>query len=105
MIHGARKEVDHGRRDRDAVKRALYDIDLSIVEDLLLERLLCEKRREIDMQLTMLATRNTASFRPASMLLYGAVADGLLSDARTILDRVKPGQAKGQPYDAAEVAS
>ena len=51
--------------DPDAVKRELYDIDLSIVEDLLLERLLCEKRREIDMQMTMLATLNTRPITPA----------------------------------------
>jgi uncharacterized protein (TIGR02421 family) len=91
--------------DPDAVKRDLYAIDLSNVEDLLLERLLCEKRREIDMQVTMLATRNTAGFRPASMLLYGGVTDGLLSDARTILGRVKRGRAKGEAHDAAEVAA
>ena len=91
--------------DPDVAKRDLYAIDLSIVEDLLLERLLCEKRREIDMQLTMLATRNTPSFRPASVFLYGAVADDLMSDARTILDKVKPRTSKGQAYDAAQVAA
>ena len=50
--------------DPDNAKRALYDIDLSILEDPLLERLLTEKRREIDQQLTMLATRNTAVIPP-----------------------------------------
>jgi uncharacterized protein (TIGR02421 family) len=91
--------------DPDAVKRELYDIDLTIVEDLLLERLLCEKRREIDMQMTMLATRNTASFRPASMLLYGGVTDALLGDARLVLDRVMPARSTGPAYCAAEVAA
>jgi uncharacterized protein (TIGR02421 family) len=91
--------------DPDAVKRDLYNIDLSVVEDLLLERLLCEKRREIDMQMTMLATRNTASFRPASMLLYGGVTDGLLSDARLVLDKVNPAKSTGETHDASEVAA
>jgi uncharacterized protein (TIGR02421 family) len=91
--------------DPDAVKRELYDIDLTIVEDLLLERLLCEKRREIDMQMTMLATRNTASFRPASMLLYGGVTDELLSNARVVLDKVRPARSSGGAYDAVEVAA
>ena len=91
--------------DPDAVKRELYAIDLTLVEDLLLERLLCEKRREIDMQTTMLATRNTASFRPASMLLYGGVTDGLLNDARVVLDKVRPAKLAGGTYDAAEVAA
>ena len=58
-------------------KRELYDIDLSSLEDPLLERLLGEKRREIDQQLTMLATRNTPAFRPASTMLYGSVEPAL----------------------------
>lgn len=91
--------------DPDSVKRDLYAIDLSILEDLLLERLLGEKRREIDMQLTMLATRNTESFRPASMLLYGAVTDDLLANARTILERVRPKPSRAEAFDAAHVAA
>jgi uncharacterized protein (TIGR02421 family) len=91
--------------DPDAVKRDLYAIDLSVVEDLLLERLLCQKRHEIDMQLTMLAVRNTSSFRPASMLLYGVVTPELLADARTILDRVKPKPPVRKGHDAQEIAA
>jgi len=90
--------------DPDAVKRDLYAIDLSVLEDLLLERLLCEKRREIDMQMTMLATRNTSGFRPASMLLYGAVPDDLLRDAHHILETVKPKPNERTRNDAGEVA-
>ncbi len=59
--------------DPDVAKRDLYAIDLTLLEDPTLERLLCAKRRELDYQLTMLATRNTPGFRPASQLLYGAV--------------------------------
>ena len=36
----------------------------------------------------MLATRNTPAFRPASMLLYGAVEPALLADAHAILARL-----------------
>ena len=91
--------------DPDLAKRDLYDIDLSILEDLLLERLLCEKRREIDMQLTMLATRNSAGFRPASMLLYGGVAGELLTAAQAIIDRVRPKRSAEARYDAQQVAT
>jgi uncharacterized protein (TIGR02421 family) len=91
--------------DPDVVKRELYAIDLTVVEDLLLERLLCEKRREIDRQVTMLATRKTPGFMPASMLLYGAVTDDLLKAARTILDRVKPAASRGRAYGSAQVAA
>lgn len=91
--------------DPDLTKRDLYAIDLSLLEDLLLERLLCEKRREIDMQLTLLATRNTSSFRPASMMLYGTVTDDLLTKARTILELVKPRRNAAERYSASEAAA
>ena len=91
--------------DPDEVKRELYAIDLAMVEDLLLERLLSEKRREIDMQLTMLATRNTRSFRPASMLLYGVVTPQLLADALKILETVRPKPEPGEPLGAGDVES
>ena len=91
--------------DPDIAKRELYEIDLSLLEDPLLERLLSEKRREIDYQLTLLATRNTPGFRPASMLLYGAVSPQLLSDAHAILASVRPAQARGATIGAEQVAS
>ncbi len=106
---GEREEPEFRYRpltvDPDAVKRDLYAIDLSVLEDLLLEQLLCEKRREIDMQMTMLATRNTSGFRPASMLLYGAVSNDLLEDARTIVARVKSKPKAKIRYDAPQVAA
>ena len=91
--------------DPDLVKRDLYAIDLSPLEDLLLERLLCEKRREIDMQLTLLATRNTSGFRAASMLLYGTVAGDLLEKARIILERVNRKPNAAGRYSAQQVAA
>jgi uncharacterized protein (TIGR02421 family) len=91
--------------DPDLVKRDLYEIDLSILEDMLLERLLGEKRREIDMQLTMLATRNTSGFRPASMLLYGTVTARLLEQAISLLSTIKPRAAPRPVHDANEVAA
>ena len=71
--------------DPDLAKRSLYAIDLAGFEDPLLENLLAEKRREIDLQLTMLATRNTPAFRPASMMQYGVVEPELLAAATSIL--------------------
>ena len=91
--------------DPDIAKRELYAIDLSILEDLLLERLLSEKRREIDMQLTMLEARNTSGFRPASMLLYGTVTAELLESARMLLDRVEPKANAKERFDASQVAA
>ncbi|MDQ3074684.1 MAG: DUF1704 domain-containing protein [Pseudomonadota bacterium] len=90
--------------DPDGAKRALYDIDLSKLEDPLLERLLTEKRRELDHQLTMLATRNTPAFRPASTMLYGAVEPGLLDDALGLLAATAATPPRGEAVGAGEVA-
>ena len=90
--------------DPDLAKRELYAIDLDRLEDPLLEQLLSEKRREIDAQLTMLATRNTAAFRPASMVLYGAVTEDLLGDARTLLAATGKGPPRGRILDPEAVA-
>lgn len=91
--------------DPDIAKRALYEIDLGLLEEPLLQSLLCEKRRELDYQLTLLATRNTHGFRPASILLYGAVGPQLLSDAHAVLASVKPAPSPGETIEAAGVAT
>jgi uncharacterized protein (TIGR02421 family) len=90
--------------DPDAAKRDLYAVDLSIIEDPLLERLLSEKRQEIDHQLTMLSTRNTAAFKAASLLQYGTVGSQLLADAHAILARPVPRKPSGEVVGALEVA-
>ena len=90
--------------DPDLAKRDLYAIDLSALEDPMLERLLSEKRREVDAQLTMLATRNTPAFRPASMFLYGAVDAPLLDDARSILASTDKDPPRGAAIGAADIA-
>lgn len=90
--------------DPDAVKRRLYRLDFTRLEDPLLERLFTDKRHEIDAQLTMLATRNTPSFRPASMFLYGAISAELLEDARRILAMNRPRSVRGKAVTAPHIA-
>jgi len=90
--------------DPDTAKRDLYAVDLSMIEDPLLERLLSEKRQEIDHQLTMLSTRNTHAFKAASLLHYGTVGSQLLADAQTILARPKPRKPSGTLVGATEIA-
>ena len=90
--------------DPDAAKRDLYAVDLSIIEDPLLERLLSEKRQELDHQLTMLATRNTAAFKGASMMHYGTVGSQLLEDALAILAQPRRQARGGKRIGAAKVA-
>ena len=90
--------------DPDLAKRELYSIGLDSLEDPMLERLLGEKRREIDAQLTMLATRNTPAFRAASMFLYGSVEAPLLADAHLILGASSKAPPRGKVVGAVEVA-
>lgn len=91
--------------DPDLAKRDLYAIDLSGLEDPLLETLFSEKRRELDRQLTMLGVRNTPDFRPASMLQYGVVEPELLATATAILDATAGRRSPTGPMiGAAEVA-
>lgn len=91
--------------DPDAVKRRLYRLDFARFEDPLLERLFTDKRREIDAQLTMLATRNTPSFRSASLFLYGTVQAGLLDDARRVLALSRPRRQRCDWTDAPVIAA
>lgn len=91
--------------DPDLAKRSLYEIDLGQLEDPLLETLFAEKRREIDQQLTMLGTRNTPGFRPASMLQYGSVEPELLAAAQAILASTGPKAGRsGDAIGASEIA-
>ena len=90
--------------DPDDAKRRLYKVDLAQLEDPLLETLFAEKRREIEQQLTMLATRNTPDFRAASMLQYGAVQPQLLADAKAILASPAPPPRRRKMIGASEVA-
>lgn len=89
--------------DPDLAKRELYSIDLDALEDPMLEQLLGEKRRELDAQLTMLATRNTPAFRPASMFLYGSVEAQLLADAHVILAASSKDPPRGATVDSSDV--
>ncbi|MEO6224643.1 MAG: tyrosine/phenylalanine carboxypeptidase domain-containing protein [Sphingomicrobium sp.] len=92
--------------DPDAAKRDLYAIDLGRLEDPLLETLLSEKRREVGHQLTMLATRNTAAFRAASMLLYGSVDKPLLGAAKDVLAAAPVARAgRGRMIGAPEISA
>lgn len=75
--------------DASKEKRALYAIDVDGVEDPVLETLFREKQQEIDLQLTMLQSRQSARFRDASVMLYGRVDDRLAGQAVAVLDALK----------------
>jgi uncharacterized protein (TIGR02421 family) len=76
--------------DVDRLKRRLYDVPLSRIEDPTVTTLFREKQEELDRQITMLLDRETPRFFHGSMLLYGEVDDDLVATARGILDRHPP---------------
>lgn len=77
----------------DRQKRALYSIDLDRFEDPVLSRLYEEKRQELDLQLSMIASRETPRFREFGRALYGSIEPSLLKAAKSILDKCGPGSA------------
>lgn len=76
--------------DVDRLKRRLYDVPLSQIEDPTVTTLFREKQEELDRQITMLLDRETPRFFHGSMLLYGEVEDDLVATARDVLDRLPP---------------
>lgn len=84
--------------DVDRQKRALYSIDFDRFEDPVLSRLYEERRLELDLQLSMIASRETPRFRELGRALYGPVEPALLDAAVDILARCRGG--RGRPDDA-----
>lgn len=74
--------------DPDHLKRQLWEIKIERVEDPVLDQLFREKRRELDLKLTLLADRERERFVHTSMALYGRLKDDLRSSARSILEGV-----------------
>lgn len=88
--------------DPDLLKRRLYAIQIERIDDPALADLFDDKRREIDIELTMLRERDSVNFRYGSYRLFGTVDDRLLRTARDILEAVPPPRAwRGELVDAA----
>jgi uncharacterized protein (TIGR02421 family) len=71
----------------DAEKRRLFSIPFENLEDPLLYDLYRQKQQELDLQLGMIAMRDTARFREASRVLYGPVEPDLRRAAEEIMAR------------------
>jgi len=70
-------------------KRKLYAIALDHLEDPLLAELFSEKQQELDLQLSMIAARETPRFAALGRALYGGVEHSLLAVAKKILARTE----------------
>ena len=74
--------------DPDLLKRRLWDIKIERVEDPILDQLFRDKRRELDLKLTLLSERERERFLHTSMALYGRINDDLRASATDILENV-----------------
>lgn len=85
----------------DVEKKRLFSIAFEHFEDPVLSNLYREKQQELDLQLSMLGTRETARFVELGRALYGRVEPELLVAARKILAIThSPGQMVQPDADA-----
>jgi uncharacterized protein (TIGR02421 family) len=76
----------------DRQKKNLFSIRLDHFEDPVLTTLYREKQQELDLQLSLLAARETPRFIELGRALYGPVDPALLEAANDILARTQPGR-------------
>lgn len=74
--------------DVQVKKRELFAISLDQLEDPVLTDLFDEKRRELDLQLTMLNERGTTRAKDASRVMYGSVEPQLRHAAEDIISKL-----------------
>jgi uncharacterized protein (TIGR02421 family) len=84
---GERPVLDYRPLEDDpaGLHAELARVDVDAVDDPTVAHLARAKRRELELQLEMLAARGTADFRSLSIELYGAVTPALLEDADSLL--------------------
>ena len=76
--------------DPALLKRQLWNIRLERVEDPTLQHLFREKRKELDIQISMLGNMNHANFLLGSRQLFGELDDQLVVTARELLETISP---------------
>ncbi len=74
--------------DPDLLKRKLYNLKIDEIDDPAISFLFEEKRRELDIQISMLNERGTRDFFFNSIRLYREVNNSLLATAEKILNEV-----------------
>ncbi len=74
--------------DPALLKRQLWNIHIERVEDPTLQHIFREKRKELDIQISMLGNMNSDKFLYGSMQLYGHMDKGLIASARQLLETI-----------------
>ena len=72
------------------LKRKLYQLPLTRIEDPVIALLFFEKQRELDRQLSMLLDLETRNFLYGSLQVFGRPDEATLRLARQLLDRIPP---------------
>jgi uncharacterized protein (TIGR02421 family) len=78
----------------EAIKKKLYSISFDHLEDPVLYHLYREKQRELDLQLSLIASRHTAQYSEFGRALYGPVEPSLLQEANDILAGTATGETR-----------
>ncbi|UII30995.1 flavohemoglobin expression-modulating QEGLA motif protein [Fulvivirga ulvae] len=92
--------------DPELEKRKLYDIKLEQIDDPTLTLLLRNKRKELELQLTMLEARQKKAFRHLSQSLFGEVPQSTKQLAQTILKETSPDDTREKvPMNSEEFAA
>ncbi|CCI52907.1 flavohemoglobin expression-modulating QEGLA motif protein [Nostocoides jenkinsii] len=86
--------------DPEVAGAQLAAIDVSAVENPTLGHLLRAKHRELELQLAMLAARDSEDFLALSIELYGGVAPALREQAEAVLGSVRHTESAGEALDA-----
>lgn len=81
--------------DPALLKRQLWNIHVERVEDPTLQHLFREKRKELDIQISMLGNINNNEFLYGSMQLYGELGHEIVTTAQDILERISPYSREG----------
>jgi len=76
--------------DPEILKRQLWNIRLEEVEDPTIQHLFREKRKELDVQISMLGNITKPGFLLGSLQLYGYLEPQLIATAQALLARISP---------------
>ncbi|GGG05310.1 hypothetical protein GCM10010924_37380 [Rhizobium wenxiniae] len=79
----------------EAAKQKLFSISFDHLEDPVLHQLYREKQQELDLQLSLISSRQKSQFIEFGRALYGPVEPHLLSEAKTILTHLNEGEPSG----------
>ena len=79
----------------EAVKRKLFSIPFDHLEDPVLHQLYREKQQELDLQLSLLSSRQSPKFVEFGRALYGVVKRPLLCEARAIVTTLAGNELTG----------